>query len=148
MSPIGPYHAGIVARLTRLFIHISRDRWIVWAQSPLRLDDYSEPQPDLLLLRPSSNGYTTRHPGPADVFLLLEVADSSLLSDRAEKIPLYAAAGLPEVWLVNLVEGSIEVFRQPSPSGFASQTVWKSPAVASPLAFPDVQLPLPDLFRR
>src|SRR5689334_17166497 len=69
MSPIGPFHGGVVARLTRLFNKFSNDRWLVWPQNSVRLDEHSEPQPDLALLKPSQDDFTGRNPGPDDVFL-------------------------------------------------------------------------------
>src|SRR5438045_6511509 len=75
MSPIGPFHGGAVNRLIRLFSKLSNGRRLVSAQNPVHLDEYSEPQPDLLLLKPAPDDYTSRHPAPHDVFLLIEVAD-------------------------------------------------------------------------
>src|SRR5438046_2814076 len=72
MSPIGPFHGGVVWRLTRLFNKLSNDRWFVWSQNPVRLDAHSEPQPDVMLLKPESDDYTRRHPQPEDVHLLIE----------------------------------------------------------------------------
>jgi hypothetical protein len=79
MSPIGPLRGGSVKRLIRLFNKLARGRWLISAQDPVRLDDNSEPQPDLMLLKPVSDDYTSRHPIPEDVFLLIEVADTTLV---------------------------------------------------------------------
>ena len=78
MSPIGPFHGGMVNRLIRWFSTHARGRWLVSAQNPLRLDDYSEPEPDLMLLRPAPDDYTSRHPLPEDVILPIEVSDTTL----------------------------------------------------------------------
>ncbi len=119
MSPIGPPHAGHVARLNAVLGRLAGDRAIVWVQTPVDLDDYSEPQPDVVLLRPRADFYTTVHPCPADVLLLIEVADSSLDYDRNVKVPLYARAGVPEVWLVDLTgAGRVEVYQNPSGAGY------------------------------
>ena len=82
MSPIGPFHAGLVKRLSRIFNLEAKGRWIVSTQDPVRLDDHSEPVPDLMLLKPASDDYTSRHPQPEDVFLLIEVSDTTLDYDR------------------------------------------------------------------
>ncbi|NBV23632.1 MAG: Uma2 family endonuclease [Proteobacteria bacterium] len=87
--PSGPFHAGTTNRLAKFFIRLGQDNWEVAIQTPVRLNEYSEPQPDLMLLKPEKHGYLKRHPEPEDVFLLIEVADSSLAVDRAQKLPLY-----------------------------------------------------------
>jgi Uma2 family endonuclease len=112
VSPIGSRHAACVDRLNRLFNKL--EDVIVRVQSPIRLDDFSEPQPDITLLRLRPDFYAQRHPAPSDVLLVVEVADSSAEFDRAVKLPLYAEALIPEFWLVNLPEEKVEVFLQAS----------------------------------
>jgi hypothetical protein len=85
MSPIGPLHGGVVNRLNPLFNRYSRDRWLLAVQDPVHLEDHSEPQPDLMLLKPAVDDYDSRHPKPEDVFLLIEVSDSTLETDREVK---------------------------------------------------------------
>jgi Uma2 family endonuclease len=148
MSPIGPLHGGVTKRLNRLFTLAANGRWIVSTQDPVQLDDHSEPEPDLVLLKPAPDDYTSRHPGPEDVLLLIEVADTSLPYDRGDKLPAYGRAGVPEVWIVNLAEEAIEVYREPHFQGYARVVVLRTQQCASPLAFPDVQLTVSDLFRR
>lgn len=87
-------------------------------QNPIRLDQSSEPQPDFALLRPKPGQYRDALPGPSDILLLIEVADSSLRFDREVKLPLYARHGIPEVWIVDLAAGAVEVHRDPSPAGY------------------------------
>ena len=82
MSPIGPFHGGVTKRLNRFFTNLGKGQWLVAVQDPVQLDEHSEPEPDLMLLKPAVDDYTTRHPGPHDVYLLIEVADSSLAIDR------------------------------------------------------------------
>jgi Uma2 family endonuclease len=91
-------------------------------QNPLQLGDLSEPQPDFMLLRPEANFYTTRHPQADDVLLLVEVADSSLSYDRERKQRLYAMFGVPEYWLINLNNESLEVYRQPLGESYAEKS--------------------------
>jgi len=137
MSPIGPFHGGITKRLIRLFSGLAEGRWMVSAQDPVRLGDYSEPQPDLMLLKPEPDDYTSRHPVAADVFLLIEIADTSLKLDRQQKLPAYARAGICEVWLLNLPAKAIEVYREPHFDSYGSKQLLRSGDKASPLAFPD-----------
>lgn len=148
MSPIGPFHGGVVARLTRMFTHAARGRFHVSPQNPLRLDDHSEPEPDVILAKPRSDDYTRRHPAPDDVFLLIEVADSSLDQDRDQKLPAYGRAGIPEVWIVNLNELTVEVYREPHFEGYTSRTVLRAGEQASPAAFSDVSVDVGELLRR
>lgn len=147
-SPIGPFHGGVVARLTRLFNQLSNNRWLVWPQNAVRLDEHSEPQPDLALLKPSPDDYTNRHPGPEDVFLLVEVADTTLELDREKKIPAYGRAGIAEVWIVNLPDQTVEVYREPHFTGYNSKTVLRASDKASPPAFPDAIVDVAELLKR
>jgi Uma2 family endonuclease len=90
-------------------------------QNPVHLNDYSEPEPDILVLKPRNDFYRYGKPRPEDVLLLIEVSDSTLEADRQIKIPLYARAGVPEVWIVNLNDEHIETFADPS--GYTYKTV-------------------------
>jgi Uma2 family endonuclease len=110
MSPIGERHAACVAILTQLITLRLRLSALVWAQNPVVLNDYSEPQPDLALLKPRVDNYRTSKPTPDDVLLVIEVSDSTLEYDRKVKVPLYARAGIPEAWVVNLTGEHIEVY--------------------------------------
>ncbi|MBI5758119.1 MAG: Uma2 family endonuclease [Planctomycetales bacterium] len=110
MSPIGSWHSGVVSRLQSMLAEALRRTAIITIQSPVRLGDYDEPEPDIAVLRPCDDFYTRSHPTPADVLLIIEVADTSLDYDRDEKLPRYAAAGVPEVWLVDIAAEAIEKF--------------------------------------
>jgi Uma2 family endonuclease len=112
LSPIGSPHAACVARLARLFHSISAEKFIVWVQNPVRLNEFSEPVPDVALLKLRKDFYATRHPMPRDVLLIIEVADSTLLTDRNIKVPLYARAGIRGTWLVNIPKEMIEVYSE------------------------------------
>ena len=128
MSPVGIRHASCVKRLNRLFSQVLGDRTIVAVQDPVELSNLSEPQPDLALLKPRADFYATGHPQPQDILLLVEVADTTVESDFAErtlrersiKIPLYASSGIKEVWLVDVNEQVIEVFREPTDNSYQS----------------------------
>jgi Uma2 family endonuclease len=118
MSPIGSVHAACVDRLITALYPFLEDRGILRVQNPVRLDRYSEPQPDAAILKPRADFYATAHPTPADVLLVIEVADSSLKFDRQVKLMHYSRAGIAEVWLVDLVNERVELFTQPSPDGY------------------------------
>jgi len=148
MSPIGPFHGGVTTFLNALFTTAARGRWLTAVQNPVRLDDHSEPQPDLALLRPAPDFYRRRHPAPEDVFLLVEVSDTSWPRDVEDKLPAYGRAGIPEVWIVNLNDETIEVYREPHFAGYASRTVVPAAGQASPARFPDVTVDVARLLQR
>jgi Uma2 family endonuclease len=113
MSPIGPRHALAVDALTELLVHAAAGRAAVRVQNPIVLDDSSEPQPDFTLLRKPWHGYPEAHPRPPDVYLVIEVADSSLEFDLGAKLELYARAGIREFWVVDLTSKRVLVHRSP-----------------------------------
>ena len=101
-----------------------------------------------MLLKPAADDYTSRHPCPDDVFLLIEVADTTLAYDREEKLPIYARAGISEVWIVNLEDRTVEVYRQPQAAGYGSTTVLRPGDKASPSAFADAVVDVAELLRQ
>ncbi len=114
MTPIGSRHAACVKRIVSTLSAGSPARWILSVQDPVRLDPRTELQPDVALLRPCDDFYARAHPGPGDVLLVIEVADTSAETDREVKLPLYAGAGVPEAWIVDLPAQVVEVHRKPS----------------------------------
>jgi len=137
MTPIGNTHAGCVRWLIQLFRRYPSDLFIIDAQNPLRLSNYTEPQPDIVLLKPRPNNYRRAHPVPEDVFLVIEVADSSLCYDKNVKIPIYAKSNIAECWLVNLQDRNIEIYRQPTDNGYQQIQTITPDQILSPQAFPD-----------
>jgi Uma2 family endonuclease len=146
MAPIGQDHAGTVNRLNETLFHAFAGRAIVSVQNPVRLDDKSEPQPDFAVLRRRDDYYTSGPPGPADVLLLIEVADSSLRFDRAVKLPLYARAGIPEVWIVDLKQRTVEVHTAPRSGSFTETETKQDEDGLSPVIAPDVTITLRQVF--
>lgn len=146
MLPIGPFHSGVGSRLHDLFARAGGLRWIVRSQYPIRLSARSEPQPNIALVKPRADYYQQTHPKPADVFLLVEVSDSSVQFDREDKLPAYARAGIEEFWIVDLVEGAVEVYREPSSVGVYGVTTKATPGDSvTPQAFPDVVISVAEL---
>jgi Uma2 family endonuclease len=114
MAAIGSPHAAVTNRLARRFARALRDEaTLVNVQSPLRLDPYNEPQPDLMLLRTRDDDYRASHPSAADVLLLVEVSETSLVYDRGIKLALYAKFEVPEVWIIDLPGSAVEIYREP-----------------------------------
>lgn len=123
MTPIGSEHAGVIDWLNQTLTLSCGPSAIIRIQSPLLLDEYSQPQPDILVLRPREDYYRKAHPRPNDVLLLIEVADSSARFDREIKIPLYARHRILEVWLVDLAQRCVEVYRLPQPEAGLYQQI-------------------------
>jgi Uma2 family endonuclease len=140
MTPIGRRHAAVVDRSANGFSRRLGERTIVRVQGPVRLDDGTEPQPDIALLRPKSDYYDSGIPTAADVFLVVEVADSSVEYDRRVKTPLYARAGVPEVWLALIEADHVEVHREPGPTGYRVVRSVRRGESLSPGAFPELVL--------
>ena len=139
MSPIGIPHSSSVDRLNAFFARRLGRRAILRVQGPIILDDYSEPQPDLSVLTPRPDFYGHAQPRPRDVLLAIEVMDSSRSYDRTLKLPLYARAGLREVWLVDLQAEVIERFRRPSLRTYREHETFGRGRVLTPLAFPRIR---------
>ncbi len=122
MAPIGLDHAGIVDSLNEALVLAFAGKAIVSVQNPISIDRLNEPQPDFTVSRLRADRYRTGRPGPADILLVIEVADSSLRFDRAVKLPLYARNGVAELWIVNVRQRSLEVYRRPVGDAYAEQT--------------------------
>lgn len=118
MSPIGSAHQAVVDRLTRMLVAFAASDYVARVQGPVRLDERGEQQPDLALLRYREDFYEREHPGPRDTLLLIEVSESSLEYDRSVKLPLYAGAEVPEVWIVDLAGGEVESHSGPRSGGY------------------------------
>jgi Uma2 family endonuclease len=137
MSPIGPLHAGTVSRLNALFSSRLGTEVIVSVQNPLLLrTEDSEPQPDVVLLRPRPDFYTRSHPEAQDVYLVIEVADTSVVTDREVKLPIYARTGVPEAWLLDVATQRLEVHRHPTPDGYQDVRSLQRGESVAPQAFP------------
>lgn len=142
MTPVGSQHAGCVNALTHLFHSAVGSRLVVTVQNPLRLSPDSQPQPDLAIVKPREDFYRTSHPTAADALLVVEVADTSAAFDRGTKLGLYARAGVPEVWLVDLSTGRVEIFTEPSPEGYHLHHVRTRGEQARAIAVPELSLPV------
>jgi Uma2 family endonuclease len=145
MPAIGSPHAAITNRLVRHFARSAAEGLtLVSVQNPLRLDAFNEPEPDLMLLRPRADDYSASHPNAAHVLLLIEVSESSLGYDRGTKLALYARFSVPEVWIVDLLGGAIEVYREPKEGGYSSRDRLTSGSLA-PALVPGVAIDIPAL---
>jgi len=139
LSPVGRQHAACVDRLTELFVLGLSARAMVRVQSPIRLGNNSEPQPDVAILQRRPDFYAEAHPQAPDVLALVEVADTTVEFDRTVKVPLYAQDGIAEVWIVDLKAGEVEVYREPSADGYGQILRFRRGDGLSFQAFADVQ---------
>lgn len=146
MPAIGPAHAGIVKRLNRILDRQIGEAAIVSVQDPVTLDGHSEPLPDLALLRFRGDFYTRSHPLPEEVLLLVEVVEGSAEFERDVKLPLYAGAGIAEVWLIDAENGLVEVCRRPAAGGWSVRNQVADPRALEVAGLPGVVFDLSDLF--
>jgi Uma2 family endonuclease len=142
IAPIGSRHMATVTRLTHVLIAAVGSNAIVSTQNPIALPPDSEPQPDIALLKPRADYYAGSLPGPADVLLLIEVADTTLAYDRDVKLPLYAEHGIPEVWLFDVQRGSFSIHRDPAPQGYQRVLSPAERQAVSLAMLPDVMIDL------
>jgi Uma2 family endonuclease len=140
MAAIGRRHAARVDRLARMFSRIPESLVIFRVQNPICLNDNSEPQPDIALVQPRADFYEESLPNSGDILLLVEVADSTVDFDRTVKVPNYANSGIQEVWLWDLEENCLEVYREPTANGYSSMQKFEGGEIISPLAFPDFEV--------
>ena len=146
LMPPGPLHAFVVDLLAGLLGALARaNGGYARVQNPIRLSPEYDPQPDIAVVRGRERDYRDRFPGPADVLLLVEVADSSLEHDREQKLPAYAAAGIQECWLVNLPEQQVEVYREPGDGIYRLRRLYRSGETVEPMAVPGASLPVAEL---
>jgi hypothetical protein len=145
MPPIGPEHGGTVDKCVETFVLRYHDVAHVRTQNPVRLDQFTEPQPDLALLRRRHDSYRLSHPTPVDTLLVVEIADSSLRFDRSTKVPIYSRLGIPEVWVVDVANRLVHIYRDPSSQGYRVVSVARPGERIAPLAFPDRPIEVSDL---
>jgi len=142
MAPIGPSHASCVRHLIELFASRKGKAALLDVQNPIQLGNLSEPEPDLVLLRPVSHFYRERHPTAKDVFLLIEVSDTTIKHDREEKIPLYATDGIVESWLIDLNDFQVEVYLNPTANGYTNKRIFNTEQILIPSQLPHIEIPI------
>jgi len=145
MSPIGVRHVGCVNAATNVLTIALGDRAVVSVQNPLQLSSISEPQPDIIVMKPRADFYRSRRQEARDSVLVIEVSDTSLKYDRDVKLPLYAQAQVPEVWIENLEENLLLVYTELVNGVYNPQRTLPRTANVSPQAFPDVVISVEQL---
>jgi Uma2 family endonuclease len=145
MAPVGSLHAAYVDKISKLLNKLIGEGTIIRTQSPVQFLDISEPEPDVSVLKPRRDFYATQHPQAADIHLIIEVSGSSLDVDREVKIPLYAKAGVPEYWIININDEEIEVYHTPTKGDYKYRELVK-PGEQVRLIGIDLVIPADDLF--
>ncbi|BCX04030.1 MAG: hypothetical protein KatS3mg053_1968 [Candidatus Roseilinea sp.] len=146
MSPIGPLHAAIVKKLNELLLLLLAQSAIVSVQDPIQLDDLSEPQPDLAVLKRRDDFYRQGIPTAEDTLIVIEVADASADYDRKEKIPRYASAGIPEAWLIDVTNQVIEQYTLPGKSRYQNVRIHEWDDTLTAQVIPGLQIKVEQVF--
>ncbi|MEB3178262.1 MAG: Uma2 family endonuclease [Nostocaceae cyanobacterium] len=147
MSAKGTAHSAATARTEKLLNNLLLERVLVRLQEPVQLDDYSEPEPDIAVVMPNSLYYEDHHPTLSEIFLIIEIADSSLKYDREVKAQIYAQSGVADYWVLDINGRKLHVYRSPSPEGYQSETILGEDLSISPLAFGDCAIAVREMLR-
>jgi Uma2 family endonuclease len=145
MSPMGSRHAAVVSSVTDVLVPLFKGKALLRPQLPLRLNEFNEPEPDIAVVKPRRDRYSSRHPRPSDVFLVIEISDSSLRYDRDVKLPIYAASRVPEVWIAHLKSATLLVYRDPAGKAYSTHSKYARGESLSCREFPEIQLAVDDL---
>jgi Uma2 family endonuclease len=145
LAPIGSHHNGSVIGLDEIFRESLGRRVTVSIQGPLELERHWNPQPDVLILKRREDRYRRANPTDADVLLLIEVADTTLIYDRDTKGPRYAQAGIIEYWIVDLTGDRLLVYRDPRDGVYQSVQALTREDTVQPLAFPELTIAVADI---
>lgn len=147
MSPIGPNQSNVTSRLNEFFVGCLPRELQCRIQQPVVVGDHSEPEPDVAIVRRRDAEYSSQHPGPADVVLLIEVAQSSLSIDLGLKSHVYAQSGIVEYWVVDLVNRKVIIHRDPTPTGYRTVSQFAADSTLTPVGAPTCRLDLGWLLR-
>jgi len=154
MTPQGSFHAAAITRTNRLLNQPAQPRFLVRSRSaatrsqlPIQLDNRSEPEPDVALVKSDRLDYDDRHPKAEDVYLIIEIADSTLKTDLTLKKQVYAEANIADYWVLDLTKRQLYVYRQPTEKGYQQEQIVSEQDNISPLAFPDLQLKVEEMLR-
>ena len=146
MAPMGSLHCGTVDWLNEMFCVCLREHSNIRIQGTVRLSAFSEPQPNVALLKRRADFYRDTHPSARDTLLIVEVSDSSLRNDQLVKVPLFAHFGVPEVWIVDVMHERLHFYRSPRGGEYTEVSSAEKPGVVALAALPDVKVDLSDLF--
>lgn len=143
----GRKHTSAISKIKRVFNKLFVEKAIIRVQNPIILDDFSEPEPDIVLARPDENEYTEKHPTPEDILLVMEVSDTTLAYDRDVKSVSYARAGISQYLLLNLTDENIEDYREPAPDGYGFKKTYRRGDVFSLVEFPEIEIKIDEILK-
>ncbi len=147
MTPIGLKHSVTINRTASFLYSKVQSSGVISIQNSIRLPDYSEPQPDIVILKPRDDFYAGKFPQAEDVLLLIEVADSSLRYDQTTKLSLYAKYGIMEYWIANLELNVLEIYRDPQNLNYFKRKIIDSNVMTfAPIAFPEMTMTLKEIY--
>ena len=146
MSPQRPPHAATTQRAANYLTRLLVGQAYIRVQLPISLPPNSEPEPDIAVVCIDPREYFDRHPAADDIFLLVEVAKTTLKQDRTVKAPVYARANIPEYWVLDVQQRQLYVFRQPEADTYQQEIILNQDATISPVAFPDIDVAVNQLF--
>jgi len=147
MAAKGTAHSAAVTRTDKLLNNRLGQRILVRLQDPVRLNDYSEPEPDIAVVIPDPLYYEYNHPTPSEIYLIIEVADTTLRTDCGIKATLYAQSGIADYWVLDVNNRQLNVFREPSQDGYQSRVILGDDGSISPLQFPDISFMVGEMLR-
>jgi len=146
LMPKGTKHTSANSRIIRLFVRLFDEKVIVRSQDPIRLDDFSEPEPDVVLANWDEKEYAENHPTPENILLVMEISDTTLVYDREDKARAYSRNGIQQYLLLNLQNQTLEDYRQPSADGYGSKQTFHKGESFSLTVFPEIEIKVDDLF--
>ena len=147
MAAKGTAHGAAVKRTEKLLENRLEQRILVRLQDPVRLNDYSEPEPDIAVVIPDPLYYEDHHPTPSEIYLIIEVADTTLRTDCGIKATIYAQSGIADYWVLDVNNRQLHVFREPSQDGYQSLVILGDDGSICPLQFPDISFMVRDMLR-
>jgi Uma2 family endonuclease len=145
MSAKGTAHRSAVARTDRLLQNSLRNLALICVQDPVKLNERSEPEPDIAVVKVDPLDYADHHPTPGEIYLIIEVADSSLKVDCETKAQAYSQAGIRDYWVLDVVNRQLHIFREPTEDGYQNEIILGENGTISPLQFPDLQIAIFDM---
>lgn len=145
IMPKGPKHTSANSRIVRFLIKLFDEKVIVRNQDPIVLDDFSEPEPDIVLANWDDKEYSENHPTPPDILLVMEISDTTLAYDREDKARAYSRSGIQQYLLLNLQNETIEDYREPSPDGYQFKRTHRSGDALNLVAFPEIEIEVVNL---
>ncbi len=142
----GPKHTSANSKIIRFFIRLFDEKVIVRGQDPIRLDDFSQPEPDIVLANWDDKEYAENHPTPADILLVMEISDTTLAYDRDDKAKAYSRNGIRQYLLLNLQNETLEDYREPNADGYGAKRTYRKGDSLNLVAFPEIEIKFDDLF--